>query len=229
MSVDPKPELKELLLREHLVDPEAMDDADRVARRDGLSLVESLVDQGTIAEDALADVLARAIDGIVIDVDLGALDRESVRLIPPEVARRHLMVPVAQATNVEVLRVAFANPLDAEAVACAREFSGLEVEPMVATLSAIRAVLDREYRVVTTDVIRAQRTTKRPEFQGEVTRQISPPERRAGPSPTYRLGEEATIEQRHEALLLALVEAGVLTRADYLAALKRLAGRSRDS
>ena len=43
--------------------------------------------------------------------------------------------------------------------------------------------------------------------------------------PVHRLEQEATIEQRHEALLLTLIEKGVITRAEYGDALKRLLGR----
>jgi hypothetical protein len=41
----------------------------------------------------------------------------------------------------------------------------------------------------------------------------------------HRLEHEAPMEQRHEALLLTLIDAGVLTRSDYIAALRRLKGR----
>jgi hypothetical protein len=58
--------------------------------------------------------------------------------------------------------------------------------------------------------------------------------RAAGPvdatrtTPMARLEEEATAEQLIEALVLTLIEAGVITRADYIRALARLLGR-RDS
>jgi hypothetical protein len=46
-----------------------------------------------------------------------------------------------------------------------------------------------------------------------------------GTAPMHRLEHEAPMEQRHEALLLTLIDAGVLTRSDYIAALRRLKGR----
>ncbi len=48
----------------------------------------------------------------------------------------------------------------------------------------------------------------------------------SGTSPVHRIELEATIEQRHEALVLALVEAGVITRSDYTSVLRRLLRRS---
>jgi hypothetical protein len=44
-------------------------------------------------------------------------------------------------------------------------------------------------------------------------------------APLVRMEARATTEQRMEALLLALIERGVLTRADYLDALRRLLER----
>jgi hypothetical protein len=41
-------------------------------------------------------------------------------------------------------------------------------------------------------------------------------------APLIRMEAQATAEQRVEALLLALIEQGVLTRAEYLDALRRL-------
>ena len=47
----------------------------------------------------------------------------------------------------------------------------------------------------------------------------------ASTSTIRRVEDEATPEQRHEALLLALVSAGVLSRSDYQDTLKRLLGK----
>ena len=42
----------------------------------------------------------------------------------------------------------------------------------------------------------------------------------------HRLEAEATIEQRHEALLLALVEKGLITHAEYSESLRRLLSKA---
>lgn len=46
-------------------------------------------------------------------------------------------------------------------------------------------------------------------------------------APVIRMEAQATVEQRVEALLLALIERGALTRAEYLDALRRLLSRER--
>ncbi len=219
--------LGELLVREGIVDASSMRDATGRAEEAGRALAAILVDDDHVTEDALADAVARAVGTVVIDVDLGALDRESVRLIPESVARRFLLIAVARGPTGRTLRVAFADPLDEDAVASVRELTGLEVEPMVATVSGVKAALDREYKARTTEIIRAARPEPGRELAPEDTQQLLSQRdpTHAGTDPMHRLETEATIEQRHEALLLTLVEAGVLERADYVAALRRLKGR----
>jgi type IV pilus assembly protein PilB len=205
--------LEEILVGERVIAADAAAEAAAIAEREGRSLPEILVADHGVGEDVVADLAARAINSLVIDVDLGALDGEAVRLIPEEDARRHLMVAVARGPK--SLRVAFANPLDDQAIAAVREITGLEVDAMVATVSGLRKAIDREYEKRRTKVIRDRRRPSRggSEMPEEVTQQTE-----------VQAAARATPEQRHEALLLALVEAGVITRADYVAALERLLG-----
>lgn len=224
-------ELIDLLVGEGVADRGAVDEAHALAEEEGRALAGVLVERGTIAEDVFADLVARALGSVVIDVELGALDTESVRLVPEEIARRYLLIPVARGPGGSSLRVAFANPLDEDAIAAVREHTSLEVDPLVATVSGVQAAIEREYQGRDTRVIRTPKS-RQAEMHPEDTRRVeagasraAEPSRPSSTSPLHRLEEDATIEQRHEALLLALVEAGALTRSDYLAALKRLMGK----
>jgi hypothetical protein len=220
-------DLGQLLVGEGILAIASAEEAEGRATEAGRALASILVDEGHVPEDALADAVARAIGTLVIDVDLGALDRESVRLIPESFARRFLLIAGARGASGRSLRVAFANPLDDDAVASVRELTGLEVEPMVATVSGVKAALDREYSARNTEIIRGPRSEARPELPPEDTQQLLGPRdpTNAGTDPIHRIESEATMEQRHEALLLTLIEAGVLTRSDYVAALRRLKGK----
>lgn len=225
-------DLEQLLVDEGVVAAEAFGEARDAAGREGRALCSVLVERG-LAEDVFADVVARHLGTVVIDVELGALDTESVRMVPEEMARRYLAIPVARGPGGNSLRVAFANPLDEEAVAAVGEETGLEVDPLVATVSGVQAAIEREYEGRDTRVIRNPRPGHK-DIGEEDTRRVELPEGRettadtvspGETSPLHRVEADATVEQRLEALLLALVEAGVLTRSDYLAALKRLMGK----
>lgn len=238
--------LEDVLSQDALCDAEVVQAARERAAHDGRTTVAVLVDDGTLAEDALADALARAVDTVVIDVEAGALDGESVALLPESLARRHLALPVQTDPSGGALRVAFANPLDDEAIEVVGEATGLEVQPLVATVSGVRAAIDREYRAFDTRVIRSTGRSgaqdgdrddarRRPsEVPSETTQRVEAGPARgepAGPttSPMHRIEHEATMEQRFEALVLALIDAGAIARADYVEALRRLmAGRDDD-
>jgi len=238
-------QLIELIVAEGFVTKGVARAAAAEADREERPLVAVLADRG-IAEEALADALARTVGTVVIDFEGGTLDSDAVHLLPHHLALRHLAVIVARDPESESLRVAFADPLDDEAIRVVREHTGLALTPLVATVSGVRAALEREYSPPST---RVHRTTGRSaELAPESTRRVeardpaAPPETTPGvrldrfgepaeepphsTSPVHRIEQEASMEQRHEALLLALVEAGVITRADYTAVLRRLLRRS---
>jgi len=221
-------DLAGVIVAEGLVAPTAFEAARLESVAGARPLVEVLVDRGLVGEDVLADALARAVGKTVVDLATGPLDAEVVHLVPEEVARRYLAVPVAPDPLTASLRVAFVNPLDKIAIAAVQEVTGLDVDVLVTTVSAVRAMLDRQYG-------RLERTSRfvvsldKDDLPPETTRRTDGVrgERSFSTAPAHRISEDATPEQRHEALLLALIEAGALTRVDYVAALRRLLG-SRD-
>ncbi len=190
------------------------------AARSGRYPVAALVERGIVAEDVLADLLARACSTIVIDLDRADLDVEAAAILSWAMARELLALPLSRSGG--RLRVAFANPLDDEAAQMIEAAAGLPVLRLVGTLSGMREAIERAYGARPTRLVPAPPS----EMPPEITRKVdAPPRVSKDTAPLHRLEAEATIEQRHEALLLALIERGLLTRADYVEALKRLLSR----
>ncbi|AKF07553.1 hypothetical protein [Sandaracinus amylolyticus] len=218
----------DLLAREGVIAPSDV----AMLRKRGGSAIAAVIDAGLAGDDVVADLLAREAGAVVIDLDRGTLEHEAVRLVPEEISRRHLAIVVALEPSGRSVRAAFANPLDERAIADIAAAAGRGVRAMVATVSSIRRALDREYGPDATRVIEAPAGTD-DEIAPESTRRVAtgrrratePPEEVPRTMPVHRLEQEATIEQRHEALLLALIEKGVITRAEYGDALKRLLSR----
>lgn len=218
-------------------------------RREGLLVdgddvsIGRAIERGVLGEDVLADLLAREAGSVVIDLDRGTVEREAIWLVPESLARAHLAVPVAVDAN-RTLSVAFADPLDRAGASAIAEATGRAVRALVGTLSSVRRALDREYGKPgdvsgpPTQVLPGTRRRSEPPRTEEIERESIPsaaplpPEstqqlRAAGTTqPAHRIEQEASMAQRHEALLLALIDRGILTRADYAAALARLLGRS---
>ena len=148
------------------------------------------------------------------------------------------------------MQVAFANPLDQDAIKAVAEHTGRSVRALVGTFSAVRRALEREYASPPpkTQVVEGRRRSEvppaarsegptddaEPDAPSEVSSPSIPAEstRRfaegamSGTSPLHRLIEEATPAQRIEALVLTLVDRGLLTHGDYEDALRRLLRRS---
>jgi hypothetical protein len=212
--------LEDLLVQEGVAAPrEQIRDVLERAARDGRYPAAALVEEGIVSEDVLADLLARAVTTVVVDLDQ-PVDADVLHVVAYTVARDHLLLPIEAVAG--KLRVAFVNPLDRAAVAAIEEGSALPIQPVVGTLTGTRNAIEKAYAGRTTRVVRAPAS----EMPHEITQKFAagevPP---IDTAPLHRIEQDATIEQRHEALLLALIERGVLTRADYVEALKRLLSR----
>ncbi len=191
------------------------------------------VDAAIVGDDVLADLIARELGTVVIDLDEGMLDAHAIALVPEPVARATHAVAVLAEPSRGAVQVAFANPLDERSITEIEAATGLAVRPLVAPLSSVRRALDREYGgAPVSDAVLARRA--RESLPSESTQRVGAGSRigeREGElkapvtAPLIRMEAHATVEQRVEALLLALIERGVLTRADYLDALRRLLER----
>ena len=194
------------------------------ARRDGLNPVAALVDEGIVVEDVLAEVLARACGTVVVDLERHTIDDEAALIVPADLARERLLMAVTEPSEGK-LRVVFANPFDDDSASEVEQSAGVRVVRLVGTVSGVRQAIQRVYSARTTQVVRS-----RAEMPPEITRRVrAPTDDEEGDAlvgtdtaQLHRLERSATMEQRHEALLLALIEKGVLTRADYAEALERL-------
>ena len=224
--------LSEMLKREGLLEHDESDPT--VART---------IERGLLGEEALADLLAREAGSVVIDLDRGTVEREAIWLVPESLARAHLAVAVAVDAN-RTLSIAFADPLDRVGQSAIAEATGRAVRALVGTLSSVRRALDREYGKPgevsgsPTQVLRGSaRRRSEPPRTDEMERDAPLAERapiapestqqfRGGTQPVHLFESEATADQKHEALLLALIDRGLLTRADYVAALQRILGRT---
>jgi len=192
------------------------------------------VDASLVVDDVLADLIARELGTVVIDLDEGMLDLAAIQLVPEGIARSAHAVAVLAEPNRKAIQVAFANPLDPRSVRLVSEATGLRVQPLVAPLSALRRALDREYggAPVPEAVLAARKRVEMPAEstqrlgEGSGRRDLRSEELKAPvTAPLIRMESQATAEQRVEALLLALIERGALTRAEYLDALRRLLTR----
>jgi type IV pilus assembly protein PilB len=137
--------LGSLLVKAELITQEQLDEALKAQDTVGGRLGSSLVKMGFISADRLADFLSRQYHVPVVDLSPDAIEESVVKLIPAEVAQRYEVVPVNRVGR--TLTLAMGNPTDLFAIEDIKFLTGLEVQAVVATETAIQEVLNAHYSV----------------------------------------------------------------------------------
>ena len=178
-----------------------------------------------VGAQRLAESMADFLGHVVVQVDQGELDADAAHRLGPELAWRHLALPLAEMS--EHISVAFANPFDRDARAAVEAASGRRVEAMVAAVDVLERTLERvlgpqpiDGANTSTDALPAEHTQKLERLPTPRTQRTQGLPQ--GTQPIHRLEDEASIDQRHRALLLALIDAGLVTHDAYLEALRRV-------
>ena len=134
-------ELKQLLVRDiEVIDETEFDKAANMASRFRIPLERALVERGRIPIAFLLQQIAQFWDVSFIDLRVGDIKQEALRLVPEEVARRHLLIPF-DVKNRE-LSVAMKDPRDAAVLNDLQRTTMHRVRPYLAPENAIlRALL----------------------------------------------------------------------------------------
>ena len=137
--------LGELLVEAGLITVVQLQEALRYQKAAGGRMGSNLVAMGIISEDSLMDFLARQTGVPRLDVKHLEILPEVLERIPRRLAEQMTILPVFF-KEPKSLVVAMADPSDLNAVDSARFASGLTIEPMVASHSALRMAIADQYR-----------------------------------------------------------------------------------
>jgi hypothetical protein len=201
----PRRTLEDLLRDEQLVDDVGLKHARRHARKNGVSLARAVVEEG-LSDEALAEAVARRLRLPRIDLSREPVDDDALREVPFDLAeaRRLLPLSIDRAGKKRIIRVAMADPLDLDAVEEIEMSTGCQLEAVVARAGELAEAAQRHYRHVITKMI-----PRKPFGDSAPTTK-----------PNHKVGDEATVELRLQALVDHLAERGVVDR-DALAELVR--------
>ncbi len=136
--------LGDLCLQEGLITPEQLQTALTESRSSGSRLGVMLVKMGFVEEAELTRTLARQYRVPAVDLDRVKVDPRIIKLIRPEVAHKHLVLPLRRVGR--TLTVAMANPSDLGAIDDLKFITRYEIEPVVVGEHTLRKHLDRYYQ-----------------------------------------------------------------------------------
>ncbi|HSP76934.1 MAG TPA: type IV-A pilus assembly ATPase PilB [Myxococcaceae bacterium] len=135
--------LGELLVRENLISVQQLRKAQEEQQKTGTRIGTALIKTGAIEESKLTDFLSKQYGVPAINLKDFDIDAEIIKLVPKEVAEKHLVIPVNRAGP--SLIVAMCDPSNIYAVDDLKFLTGYNIEPVVASEISIREAIERYY------------------------------------------------------------------------------------
>ncbi len=137
------PDLLQLLVRDKVVTPQQVSEAEQRAKGNGHRPLYALVETGAISERALTDY-ARKLYGVAsVDLSTFKIDPALTKLVPLESARKYMVIPLLRRGR--VLTVAMADPTNISALDDLKFLTRYDVEPVVASEFAITTAIEKSY------------------------------------------------------------------------------------
>jgi type IV pilus assembly protein PilB len=133
----------ELLLKEKRITPEQLQQALNHQKANGGKLGNNLVKLGLVRDDEITAILSRQYGVPSINLGQFEIDPAVLKLIPADTAQKYEIVPLSRAGA--TLTIAMTDPTNVFAMDDIKFMTGYNVEPVVASESAVLAALGTYY------------------------------------------------------------------------------------
>jgi len=132
-----------MLVKAGLITQEQLQKALAQQEMSGGRIGSNLVKLGYITEDEITSFLSRQYGVPSINLSHFEIDPNVIKLIPADIAQKHLVIPINRTGS--VLTVAMADPSNIFAIDDIKFMTGYKVEPVVAAETAIKNAINRYY------------------------------------------------------------------------------------
>src|SRR5712691_4859425 len=133
----------ELLLKEKLISPEQLQQALTQQKSNGGKLGYNLVKMGFVKDEQITALLSKQYGVPAINLAQFKIDPTIVKLVPTETARKYQMIPLSRAGS--TLTIAMTDPTNVFAMDDIKFMTGFNVEPVVASETAIAEAISKFY------------------------------------------------------------------------------------
>ncbi|HET9954995.1 MAG TPA: type IV-A pilus assembly ATPase PilB [Polyangiaceae bacterium] len=135
--------LGELLVREKLISLQQLRKAQDEQKRTGQNLGYTLARLGYVQDGEITNFLSAQYRLPAINLDEYEIDQDVLKLVGREVCEKHRIIPVSRSGS--SLIVAMSDPTNLNAIDDIKFLTGYNVEPVVASETAIQAGIERYY------------------------------------------------------------------------------------
>ncbi len=139
--------LGELLVKENLITPEQLKKAIEEQKAGGGRLGTSLTKLGFVSDEELLSFLSKQYNVPAINLDEFDIEKDIVRKIPENIARKHMILPVNQTGS--TLIIATSDPTNLSIIDEIKFLTGYNVEFVAATEAAIKKAIEKYFEVST--------------------------------------------------------------------------------
>lgn len=140
-----KKTVEDILLERSLITEEQLNKVKDDSKKKGISVSMLLVRSGVVGEEDYTQAMSEILSVPFIDLNNYLVDAGILKLIPESVARKHKAIPTFKIGA--TLTVAMADPKDIMAIDDLARRSKCEIEPVLASPSAILSSIDQYYGV----------------------------------------------------------------------------------
>lgn len=133
--------LGDLLLEVGMITPEQLNTALEIQNATGERVGEILVRQGFISQMDIIGILEFQMGIPYVEIDEYDVDQEACVTIPEPLAKKHVLIPIKKENG--ILTVAMSDPLNVFAIDDVRIYTGMEVQPVIATSDSINRAIKR--------------------------------------------------------------------------------------
>lgn len=138
--------LGDVLVERGVITQEQLEQGLQLQKGSGRKLGETLIGEGFTTEEAIGRALSNQLGYDMIDLQNVAIPEDVLGLVPGNVLERYKVLPFEYASdNMNVIRVAMADPMDMAAMDDIAIITNLQVEPVISTTRSIMLALDKYF------------------------------------------------------------------------------------
>ncbi|GMU64268.1 MAG: pilus biosynthesis protein TapB [Acidobacteriota bacterium] len=135
--------LGDVLVKTGKITPQQLQQGLAFQKEKGGRIGSVLVKMGMLTEKELVEFLSQHFGVPAIDLARVEVDETVIKVVPAEVARKYMLLPVAKVGA--KITLAMVDPTNVFAMDDIKFMTGYNVEPVVASESAIRVAIDKHY------------------------------------------------------------------------------------
>jgi len=136
-------ELDRILLKEKFFNSEQLKSIEVYKKQNDAAVVSAIISLGFVSEEEIAQTLSRQLGYPYINLDQFESYPDVVNLIPVEIARKYLVMPMHCIRS--FLTIAMADPTELNFIEDIRFMTGLSIQPVIASESGIINAIEKYY------------------------------------------------------------------------------------